>query len=469
MKELRLSYNNLSGNLSSIISRLTNLETLDLQGNKLLSLPESLRELVHLHVLDVSRNQLTGVPMDALEGLPITELNVANNALVGALFPFSVSGMRRLRMLDVANNALASLAFSDTLALPDLRTLNIANNRIVGLPDVSGWGELLTLAAGDNKISTLPDGFGKLKKIKQADFTGNSVSKLPEDLALMDSLETLVISGNPIKERRFFHLTTAEIKRDLRSRLDPNVGAENPENDFEDETLGPEGPAESPSQWKLTANGALDLSGKGLADADVDAFRSYLSTNDVREMQLARNTLTTIPFELCLAQNLRSLDLSYCLLGTHYLTEVVTLPALQHLDLSGNAIVSFGPLIGFVHAPRLQCLDVSKNKINGDLPALRTHLPNLTELAASDNRINSISAKALSGFHTVGLARNDIAHVPPEIGLLWDQGLRGLDLGSNAFRVPSYRILEKGTDATLRWLREKIPEDALIDDSDGFF
>jgi len=32
-------------------------------------------------------------------------------------------------------------------------------------------------------------------------------------------------------------------------------------------------------------------------------------------------------------------------------------------------------------------------------------------------------------------------------------------VGSNAFRVPGYRVLEKGTEATTRWLRDRLPAD----------
>ena len=71
--------------------------------------------------------------------------------------------------------------------------------------------------------------------------------------------------------------------------------------------------------------------------------------------------------------------------------------------------------------------------------------------------------------HTVNLSSNNIESLPAEIGLLWDEGLRNLEVGSNAFRVPNYRILEKGTEATLRYLRDKLParEDATMVNGDS--
>ena len=103
MRELKIGNNNLSGYLPQTIGRLHNLRTLELQHNKLLSLPDGLRELVNLQVLNVAGNQLTGLPMDVLETLPIVDLNASNNAMVGALFPFSVSGLAKLERLDAVS------------------------------------------------------------------------------------------------------------------------------------------------------------------------------------------------------------------------------------------------------------------------------------------------------------------------------------------------------------------------------
>jgi Leucine-rich repeat (LRR) protein len=88
-------------------------------------------------------------------------------------------------------------------------------------------------------------------------------------------------------------------------------------------------------------------------------------------------------------------------------------------------------------------------------------------LLAGDNRFSEITPEALQGLQTANLASNNLQSLPAEIGLLWHEGLKSFEVGSNAFRVPGYRVLEKGTEATLRWLRDRIPADQAVEGGNG--
>lgn len=456
LRELHMSDNNINGFLPQSISSLTRLEVLDLSNNRVLSVPESIRSMAGLRVLNVSGNQLTGLPMDALETLPITDLDVSGNALVGALFPFGVTGLKHIQELNVSNNSLASLAFSESVSLPNIRILKISNNRMVSLPDMSGWTELVTVAAGGNKLSMLPQGFVSLKKVRHADFSSNDLTRIDERVSHMNSLESLLVSANPLIDRKHLTMSADAIKRDLRNRV-PEPSSQRTSESFEDEAIDVRSPKDMSSPIKLGINGELELSGQGLVDEDADGLRSLLGMHDVRDLQLSRNQFTMIPYELSLAQNLRSLDLSMCDLGFQFLQESLTLTSLQYLQLSGNKISTLEPLMEHLHAPYLRHLDVSNNRLTGVLPALRHAFGHLQELHAADNKIQTVSAESIRGLGTIVLARNDIVQLPAEIGLLWFEGLKVADFSSNAFRMPSHHIMVKGTEATLEWLRNKIP------------
>lgn len=466
LKELRLGHNALSGQLSIPKCSLPYLELLDVQANRLLELPSvySLVDMMSLKVLNVSGNQLTALPMDALEVLGLVELDASSNALIGSLFPprrDETDIWTSLQTLKASNNSLAALTFSEELGLPQLRTLDVTNNHLTGLPPLSSWSELLTLTAGDNKITEIPPGFTSLRKLRNVNFTGNELRLLDPEIARMEGLESLILAANPLREKKFLTMSAGDIKRDLRQRLDENQAESNgiAEQYDSNDAQAPLAPsAESPtSSWTLKANSTLDLAGRGLSDEVNDSLGSFLRHNEVKQLHLQMNKLTAVPPALWLGQSIRVLDLSGSALAIDYLYDDLEMPALQELSVNRCNINTLEPLMTQLQAPNLHTLNVSLNRLTGSLPTLRKPYPALTTLLASDNKFMSLTAESLRGLHTVNLASNNIAQLPAEVGLLWHEGLRSLEVGSNAFRVPNYRVLEKGTEAVCRWLRDRLP------------
>ncbi|KAK3705474.1 hypothetical protein LTR37_013291 [Vermiconidia calcicola] len=462
LKDLKLGHNGLSNNLPSSLCNFRNLESLDLQCNRLLGLPEAIRELVSLKVLNVSNNQLTALPMDALEALPLTELDASSNALISALFPPTcASAHPTLRILRAANNSLAALTFSHALDLPQLRTLDVNDNHITLLPPMSGWEELNTLTAADNKIAELPAGFASLRNLRNVNLTSNELRILDPEVARMESLQSLVLASNPLIEKRFLTMSAADIKRDLQARLEPLL-AETMETieqgDSHDarNAFSPPAPT-TKGAWPLQPGGKLELAGRGYTDEINDSLGSFLKSHETRRLYLSSNKLTAVPPALWLGQELRVLDLSGNTLGSDYFFDELSLPSLQELNLSRCSLTTLEPLTTQLQAPSLQTLNIAVNRLTGTVPLLRKPFPVLSTLFASDNRFMSVMADSLRGLQMVNLASNDIQQLPGEIGLLWDEGLRSLEVGTNAFRVPNHRVLEKGTEALMRYLRDRIP------------
>ncbi|KAH9817397.1 leucine-rich repeat-containing protein 40-like [Teratosphaeria destructans] len=455
LKELRLGYNNIAGSLPTNICGLRHLEVLDVQANKILDLPEALHELVSLRVLNLAGNQMTTVPMDSLHDLPLIELDVSSNALIASLWPLgSIKSHPTLQVLNVANNSLASLVFAEGLGLPHLKVLDVTNNRLTVLPPVLGWTELITLAAGDNKIPELPSGFASLTNLRNVNFSSNELRLIDSEIARMESLESLILASNPLRDKKYLTMNAADIKHDLRSRLEPD------EDDGElsdpETVIGPE-PAPGTARWGLKPNNTLDLAAKSISDDVNDALGSFLQSHEVKQLLLSSNKLTTIPPALWLGQDLRILDLSNNAFAADYFSADFELPVLQELNLSNCRLMRIEPLITRLTAPALRTLNISTNRLTSALPAFRSTYPSLTTLFAADNKFTSLTADALQGLMTVSLASNELHSLPAEVGLLWDEGLRNLDVSSNAFRVPNYRVLERGTEAVMRWLRERLP------------
>lgn len=468
IKDLRLGHNVLTGTLSSSITDLKHLERLELQSNRLLGLPEAVRELVGLRVLNVAANQLTTVPMEALQEIPLNELDLSSNALISSMFPLGgPSRHSTLQILNVANNSLAAITFDEVIDLPQLHTLDVTNNHLTGLPPASGFPGLVTLTAADNKITDLPADFSSLRKLRNVNLSSNELRLLDPQIANMDSLESLLLASNPLRDKKFLTLNAADIKRDLKARLMPS-DADNAEPHQENEgTADDEAvlsrPLSSPSaSWSLKANATLDLAGKRYSDSINDSLGSFLRSNEIKHLLLQSNVLTAVPPALWLGQDLRTLDLSNNSFSTYYVYDELELPALQELNLSNCGLQNLEPLVSQINAPNLQALNVSANRLSGAFPPLRTFFPRLTTILSNDNRFLSITADSLRELHVVNLANNSIEQLPAEVGLLWNEGLRNLEIGGNAFRMPNYRILEKGTEATMRWLRDRLPESQAI-------
>ena len=454
LKELRFAKNILEGDFTENVKHLSDLEVLDVHDNALASLPAPLCELLHLRILDVSGNRLASLPFAALAQLPLTVIVASRNRLNGTLLPASVGELSKLQTLDVSNNALNSLTEESIFRMPSLQYLNVSSNKLSHLPDVTGWRKLLTLNAEQNRLTSIPEGLFSLTTLKNVELTGNSLSKLDNRLGLMDSLNILRVANNPLRERRFLTMNAEDLKQALRERLSPEerlaAGLE------KEAIIDEQSPQQSPA-WPVKAGGILDRSSTKLQTLDVSDLEAVAASNAIRSLILHHNLLTHLPTSITiLSATLTTLDLSHNNLRSHtYMPDPLTLPHLKSLDLSCNTISTLPPLLSRLSAPHLSTLTLSYNRLT-DLPPLRPHFPHLTTLLASDNAISVLEVEAVRGLHTLDVARNDIGFLEPRLGLLGGE-LKRLVVAGNRFRVPRYSLLDKGTEATLEWLRGRIP------------
>jgi Leucine-rich repeat (LRR) protein len=462
LRDLKLAHNQLQDALPSSIGQMTSLETLELQHNQISSLPDSVRDLLRLRILNVAGNSLSQLPFEALASLPLVDLNTSKNQLSGTLLPATVTSLPKLQTLDISNNDLTSLDACGELSMPKLQSLNMSFNRITSLPDISTWSELLTVLSEDNRLSNIPEGLVDLPKIKILDFTGNELRHVDPKFGQMESLTTLKIAANPIRERKFLTMATADLKEDLRSRLEPPATDEQSHpNAVPGVTLQPENPSSSGS-LVLKPGGMLDLSSQSLTSLDNTDLSSFPSASEIRQLLLHHNALTSIPTApLSFTPNhIRALNLSHNNISIA-LTHPLTLPHLTDLNLASNHLATLEPLLHNLDAPKLSTLDLSANRLTGVLPALRFPFPQLTHLLAADNQLVELPPISLRGLRIANLSNNDVEALDPQIGLLWEDGLKTLDVAGNKFRVPGWRVLEKGTESVMAWLRDRIPEEEM--------
>ncbi|RYP31122.1 hypothetical protein DL766_004552 [Monosporascus sp. MC13-8B] len=502
LRDLKLGYNLLYGAIDECFSKLENLEILDLQNNSISALPKGLVNLSRLRILNLNENAFESLPFESLSKLPLTELQARKNALSGTLIHHpDVNGLSQLQTLDVSINRLTLLApVTQPLVLPSLHQLSVSMNRIESLPNMESWTRLLTIAADENNITAFPEGLTSLE-VRSIDFGSNDIRILPPQIGSMDSLAMLRISGNPLRDKKFSSFTTEDLKAALAARLESvhtdetgsaeqagagrgvvgsaggeptpaeyDDGFEDSRSEYEDFATPPDSAPHSPEttrpraassqEWPIKAGGVLDRSNTQSSSLHPVVCSRIVAHHNVLEVRLQHNTFTTVPESLSFfGDTLTTLCMSHNqLVGESYIGgDELDLTALKELNLSSNRITSLVPLTLRLRAPNLEKMDVSFNRIVS-LPVLRDFFPSLTVLHISNNHLEQLEFESVKGMKSVDASNNDIAHLDPRLGLLGGSGnLERLEVSGNRFRVPRWNVLERGTEATLRWLRGRVP------------
>lgn len=185
----------------------TNLETLDLKGNRITDLTP-LGSLTKLKKLDISKNftllsgdREKGLNLAPLKSLVLLEELNASGNMITDISP--LAGLACLKVLDVQNNRLTDI--SPLATCVGIESLNIASNYHInnstmneqGISDVGCVENMLnlhTLIAANNVITTL-EGVEKLTKLTYVDVTQNYLMNLTP-LAGCTALKTLQAENN---------------------------------------------------------------------------------------------------------------------------------------------------------------------------------------------------------------------------------------------------------------------------------
>ncbi|KAI0017967.1 hypothetical protein F4780DRAFT_781819 [Xylariomycetidae sp. FL0641] len=503
LRDLKLANNLLYGTMDECF-QLENLEILDLHGNNITALPSGIDRMKRLRILNLDENGFESLPFKSLSTLPLTELLVRKNKLSGILIEGGVESLPHLQILDCSNNQIAYLSSPDsrqTVNLPSLHQLSVSTNRITALPDMTSWSSILTINADENSIASFPEGFTSCQTLRHAGFTSNDIRVIPPEIARMDNLVMLRITGNPLRDKKFTSLTTEALKDALEARLQPLPGEgsttsgrlsnsfaplgsdsadisreemvepiggevnDDEQSDYDDFATPPTSVTHSPARsrahtlsnqvWPIKAGGILDRSNTGSSSLHPVVCSKIAAKETVRDIRLQHNTFTQFPNSLSFfTDTLTSLSMSHNqLTGESWLTEPLDLTALRELNLQNNFCTSLTPLTTHLCAPNLEKLDMSFNRVVR-LPKLRDTFPSLTVLLISNNHLEELGADLVEGMKIIDASNNEISHLPPHLGLL---GLDRLDVMGNRFRVPRWNVLERGTEATLRWLRGRVP------------
>lgn len=173
-----------------LLSRLENLQYLDLSKNKLgdIDIPMS-RELIYL---DLSSNNLDHVP-GWIRGLKLSFLNLGSNQI--GTIPDWLGLMSTLRTLKLHKNRIRQ--YPKPLASLRLTELNLYMNYMKTIPpEVFDYTQLESFSWGVSGISELPDKLDQWSQMKYLTLVANKLEKLPDSFCKLSKLKGVRLHKN---------------------------------------------------------------------------------------------------------------------------------------------------------------------------------------------------------------------------------------------------------------------------------
>ncbi|KAB1670879.1 hypothetical protein [Gossypium barbadense] len=411
LKTLRLGGNELKGRLDHIqgrlILRLTKLETLRLSGNSLKnSILLHMRNLSSLKTLSLSYNQLGGKLLHIQDGgrkLELThleELNLDGNLFNTSVFA-SLNKLSNLKSLSISGNQLkGSIDMKDLEAFINLRELDMSYNELKDLVIHQGWCDL--------------------RNLEVLDVSGNALEgMLPHCFSNLTSLRELYISRNhfqiPLSFAPFANLSNLKVLLSNQNKLvmEPSFYTSVPKFQLTiislskcitSQQLNLELPTFLYYQYDLRY---VDVSQNNFSGT----VPTWLLENNTKleELILKGNSFTgPLSLSSALISNVSSIDISENKLQGQIPTGICsTFPHLRRLFLSKNAFEGNIPLC-LSGMKDLSTLDLSNNLLYGKVPEELIAKGSLTILRLSTNNLSGnvvpviLSANGLENLYLDG-------------------------------------------------------------------
>ncbi|CAN6460278.1 unnamed protein product [Victoria cruziana] len=180
--------------LPSTVGELKSLVKLDLHSNQLMNLPDSFGELSSLTDLDLHGNLLKSLPTTFGNLSSLSNLDLSTNQL--STLPETFGNLTRLRRLNIETDEFEELSYCIGLC-SSLAELRVDFNQLKALPEAIGKLEMLEiLTLHYNRIKGLPTTMASLVNLKELDVSFNELESVPESLCLVTSLVKLNLGKN---------------------------------------------------------------------------------------------------------------------------------------------------------------------------------------------------------------------------------------------------------------------------------
>ncbi|KAJ7979613.1 LRR receptor-like kinase family protein [Quillaja saponaria] len=287
-------------------------------------------KLTRLQYLDLSNNQITGLPSDLWSLSSLKSLNLSFNHISGSP-PNNIGNFGLLESFDLSSNNFSGEIPAAISSLLSLRILKLDHNRFEqGIPSgILNCQSLVSLDLSSNRLNgSLPDGFGAaLPKLRTLNLAGNKIYGRDSDFSGLKSITSLNVSGN------LFEGSVKGVLQELMEVIDLS------KNQFQ----GHISQVQFNSSYNWSHLAYLDLSENQLSG---EMFHNFNQAKNLKYLNLAHNKFTRREFpQIEMLSELEYLNMSETGLVDHIPIEISQLSKLNTIDLSGNHLSGQIPLL----------------------------------------------------------------------------------------------------------------------------
>lgn len=144
----------------------------------------------------IRNKNLTSIPEFIFHMPNLRTLNLADNQL--ETVSDKIGTLKNLEGLELRSNKITSLP-SSIGSLSRLQWIYIMRNELTTLPSrIGNLESLRTLWVSNNKVKALPESIGDLKSLHNLDLSNNRLERLPERIGDLKGLRFMNLNGNPL-------------------------------------------------------------------------------------------------------------------------------------------------------------------------------------------------------------------------------------------------------------------------------
>ncbi|CAH8254844.1 unnamed protein product, partial [Arabidopsis lyrata] len=380
LRELDLSYVKFSSEIPHEFSNMQSLRSLNLNGCNLFGeFPSSVLLIPNLQSIDLGNNpNLRGNLPVFRENNSLLELTIFYTAFSGAI-PDSISKLKNLTSLTLSVSKFSGKIPFSLGNLSHLSYLSLSSNNLVGeVPSsIGNLNQLTNFYVDGNKLSgNLPATLSNLTKLNALSISSNQFTgSLPPSISQLSKLEFFFADDNPfIGAILSSLLKIPSLTRIYLSynQLNDLVGIENIFMLPNLETFyiyhynyTKVRPVDLNVFSPLKQLGTLYISGIPFSTTNITSNSDFPSS--LEYLSLRGCNITDFPDFIRKGRNLQILDLSNNKIKGQVPNWLWRMPKLNSVDLSNNSLSGFHGSVNASHKSQLTSLDLSSNNFQGPL------------------------------------------------------------------------------------------------------